>query len=61
MEKIEVGAPRESSTREGRLLLAFTMSLDGFVAGPDVRAGQAMGRAANACTTGFSPTPRSAA
>src|SRR5688572_10358395 len=44
MDKVEVGAPREPGTRQGRLLLAFTMSLDGFVAGPDVRAGQAMGR-----------------
>nr|WP_300051294.1 dihydrofolate reductase family protein [uncultured Nocardioides sp.] len=44
MDEFEVGAPREPDTRHGRLLLAFTMSLDGFVAGPDVRAGQAMGQ-----------------
>lgn len=30
--------------QHGRLLLAFTMSLDGFVAGPDVGTEQAMGR-----------------
>jgi dihydrofolate reductase len=44
MDKVDADAPRDPSTRQGRLLLAFTMSLDGFVAGPDVRAGQAMGR-----------------
>lgn len=32
------------TTREGRVLLAFTVSLDGFVAGPEVGVEQAMGR-----------------
>ena len=40
----EADAPGRAGMSEGRLLLAFTMSLDGFVAGPDVGVEQPMGR-----------------
>lgn len=43
MQTVDAGT-RTAGMPEGRLLLAFTMSLDGFVAGPEVGVEQPMGK-----------------